>query len=232
MIEKPIMFSAPMVLAVLEGRKTQTRRLAKARSSTSLLRGQPDDPQEKRWGSFGRPWTDAYILDPGNQDWLMADAAHRPEETMWVREAWKPHSTFDGLKPRDMPESKVFYRADNTYAPSNTRWYPSIHMPRWASRIDLRCTGASVERLHDITEADAMAEGIWEENVIVGSNANGGRHCEETADRYFYRGCQDEGFESAVDAYTHLWVHLHGQASWDANPLVWVYEFSVERAPT
>jgi hypothetical protein len=114
----------------------------------------------------------------------------------------------------------------NTYLPeSEVRWTRSIHMPRWASRIDLEITGSRVERLQDISEADAMAEGITRESVIVGANCNGGRHSEEHADRYFYDGCIDEGFESGVDAYRDLREQINGHGSWDENPFVWVIEF-------
>lgn len=231
MIEKPVMFSAPMVLAVLEGRKTQTRRLAKARSRNSLLRGQPDDPQEKRHGHFGEPWTDSYILDPGNADWIMKDAAHRPGEAMWVRENFRMDAVLDGKKPSEAPEPcRVWYEAGpagNWAALGFGKLHPSIHMPRHCSRIDLTCTATRVERLHAITEEDAIAEGL---SYIPPST---GLNLVPKGTRWGFDGLppeewQEDGPEAA---YQRLWAHLHGQASWDANPLVWVYSFEVTRAP-
>jgi hypothetical protein len=102
---------------------------------------------------------------------------------------------------------------------------PGLFMPRWASRIDLEITGIRVERLQDCSEADAMADGITMESVIIGANCNGVRHSEEHADRFFYDGCIDEVFESGVDAYRALWESINGPGSWDANPWVWVIEF-------
>lgn len=104
-------------------------------------------------------------------------------------------------------------------------WRPSIHMPRWASRITLEIVAVRVARLNDISEADALSEGIVRETVIVGANCNGGIHSEESADRYFYDGGPDEGFEHAADAFVALWESINGAGSWDANPWVWVVEF-------
>lgn len=234
MIEKPVMFSAPMVLAVLEGRKTQTRRLAKARSRTSLLRGQPGDPQEKRWGGF-EPWTDGYILDPGNYDWLMSDAAHRPGEGCWIREAFRLDVAYDDNKPSEMsPRAAVWFEAGGAGALSSGgrrgKLRPSIHQPRWASRIDLLCTGARVERLQDISPDDAIAEGIVQETVP----------CNDGVERTLWFGVRHAGTDDPVIAYQDLWDSLHNprglcaddnSVSWAANPLVWVYDFTVARAP-
>ena len=96
-----------------------------------------------------------------------------------------------------------YYRATE-FAPDTLRWYPSIYMPRWASRITLEIISVRVERLQDISEPDAMAEGVcagdWEYD-------NG------------------EGTESARESYQRLWESINGPGSWDANPWVWVIEF-------
>jgi hypothetical protein len=105
---------------------------------------------------------------------------------------------------------------------------PSIYMPRRASRIDLEIIDVRVERLHDISEEDAIAEGINEDRIIIGMSCTGGLHSENYATRYFYDGCIEGGFDSAVDAYLSLWASINGDGSWEANPWVWVIEFRKE----
>ena len=105
---------------------------------------------------------------------------------------------------------------------SPCRWRPSIHMPRWASRITLEIVSVRVERLQDISEEDAIAEGVYCENVIVSSYYG---HHEVGEYLYFFHGGPDEGFESAVDAYAALWDSINGEGSWEKNPWVWVIEF-------
>ncbi len=138
MKDKPIIFSAPMVLAILReietlgAGKTMTRRYAwSARKDT------PDIV-------FPSPWQNVSIGD-----------------RLWIRETWKPHSLYAHMKPRDVPHSTVFYAADkNRYAPSNTPLVTCIHMPRWVSRITLHVAAVKIERLQDISGADCRSEGI------------------------------------------------------------------------
>lgn len=184
MTDRPIIFSGAMVRALLDGRKTQTRRLA-----TSPLRK----------------------CEPGDR--------------LYVRENWKPHSTFAELKPRDIPPSRVFYAADDRYAPSNTPWVPSIHMPRWASRLTLVVENVRVEPLQLISEADAIAEGASEfpcEGHHRGVGATYWTMDEPTSSLLIKR-------TNPISAYRALWMHLHGEESWDANPDVLVLQFSVQR---
>jgi hypothetical protein len=98
-------------------------------------------------------------------------------------------------------------------------------MPRWASRITLEITGVRVERLQDISEEDALAEGICCQNVIIGCNCNNGSHTEESADRYFFDDCNEAGYEFAIDAYAGLWESINGPGSWELNPWVWCISF-------
>ena len=95
-------------------------------------------------------------------------------------------------------------------APDTLHWKPSIHMPRWASRITLEVTGVRVERLQDISEADAIAEGV------TGVSSGGVTLFTTTG-----VNC----FQAAKDAYAALWELINGPGSWDANPWVWVVEF-------
>lgn len=185
MKDHPIIFSGPMVRALLEGRKTQTRRLA-----TSPLR--------------------------------RVEAGDR----LWVREAWRMPAPFDEASPAEAKEMvqrwlrpNVFFEADGTVrsAGSNTgekgKLRPSIHMPRWASRLWLEVTCVAVERLQAISEQDALAEGVGPPFF-----GDGDPPFEEQATMV-----------SSRMQYRNLWRSLHGQDSWDANPEVVAIEFTVHR---
>lgn len=238
MKDRPILFSGAMMKAHLEELKTKTRRLAKPRRRVSLFAKEDD----------GSPtWTDSFILDPGNASWLADEAPAAAGDLYWAREAWRAPRRWDGTKPRDLkPRSMtICFEAgghiSNTGPPQALRWAPGpenphsqnwvgklrpgIHQPRWASRLVLVVTEVRLERLQEIPEADAIAEGIICQNVIIETNCNGGGHNEVTADRYFFDGCPDEGFETGVDAYAALWDQINGPGSWDTNPLVWAISY-------
>lgn len=142
MTDRPILFSGPMVRAILEGRKTQTRRfLAPACDANNMPFVSVHHGLWKR----GKNGIKVFI-DRGDR--------------LWVRETWKPHSSWSTTRPSEIPKSHIFFGADQKYAPSNTQWRPSISMPRWASRITLIVESASCEQLQDITDSDAHAEGF------------------------------------------------------------------------
>lgn len=223
-----MLFSAPMVRAILEGRKTVTRRIVtpqppadcQAWAGWILDSTTSDDVGKASWHDQAGPlaFKTHHVRCPYGQ----------PGDRMWVRETWYNDAAFG--KP------EIFYRADGSFDEQFEqhrlgqvgpfKWRPSIHIPRWASRINLEVTGVRVERLQDITEAEALAEGIICENVIVGANCNGGEHQEETADRYFWEGCREEGFETAVEAYADLWDEINGAGAWEANPWVFAVSFN------
>lgn len=197
MKERPIIFSAPMVRAILSGAKTQTRRVMKVRCH-SICEG--DDG--KLW-----PWSEDAELA---EDFWHPCPFGKPGDRLWVRETWKhieggaiydaSGGTIDAFDP------ETIYRADrpNLYGP----WMSPIHMPRWASRITLEITDVRLEQLQDISEADAVAEGckpIRPEIVQDGLIARPGR--------------------SAVEEFRLVWEQIHGGGSWEKNPWVWVIEF-------
>jgi hypothetical protein len=132
-MDKPIIFAAPMILALLAGRKTQTRR---------VLRPQPIKPE-----FWAGTWVDAH-----HEQFAHFDSGERPivrispGDRLWVRETFS-----------ECP-LKTYYRATER-DPYEVKWIPSIHMPCWASRLTLEVTGVEVERVQDISEADAIAEG-------------------------------------------------------------------------
>jgi hypothetical protein len=212
MRERPILFSAPMVRAILADTKTQTRRVVKPRK----------DPD---YGCYLAPGEVA-----GDENQARLCPYGQPGDRLWVRES---HSIGPGpgvpLQPGESAGTlrwpHVTYLADGAIERRDTRWKgafgvtrPSIHMPRWASRITLRITDVRVERLQDISDADAIAEGgteaepgWWTHEGLQlnspGSNRFGG---------------------TPIDSYRALWEQINGPGSWDANPWVWVLSFERE----
>lgn len=220
MAERVILFSAPMIQAVQAGRKTQTRRLAKPRHRVSLLATEEDAE-----GVVTPMWTDSYILDPGNRDWLLRDAAMLPGDTVWVKENYHLDVAYDGTKPSEPPkEAAVWYAAGGQVGDGvRGKLRPSIHMPRFASRLTIECTDVRVERLHDCSADDAIEEGLEVINCTGLGDEPGVPSWPEPDHYRGYAGAEWE--ESPVEAYKALWLHINGSGSWDLNPLVWVYTF-------
>jgi hypothetical protein len=220
--ERPISFSDPMVRAILDGRKTQTRRVIKPQppewidelhggqlSSRAPYELENEDNQIVGWG----------FQDERGTYWRVPYG--KPGDRLWVREAWAvvPHVTDNGPKHRAKGDGTgVTWQADWNANPSGFKWKPSIHMPRWASRITLEITGVRVERLDDISEADAMAEGI-ESRPLSWNSARR---------EFMYYGWlrkHDQWSFSPINSYESLWESINGPESWAANPWVWVVEF-------
>lgn len=207
MKERPILFSAPMVRAILAGTKVQTRRALHPdlfiSSSGAVVRMKASAVA----GVTGI--TEAhcpYWREPGDRLWVRENGWERPERTpKMMREGadtWEPYYyDADGLHYGEVEEFKCW----------GFKRRPSIHMPRWASRITLEITGVRVERLQEISEADALAEGITKP---VGSQF---WHAD-------LRGSSLPG-ETPQWAYRNLWESINGPGSWGANPWVWVLEF-------
>jgi len=180
MADKPIIFSAPMVRAILKGRKTQTRR--------------PVKPQPALSGSWH-----GHEFSVGGRDFYCPYG--KPGDLLWVRESFA-----GGPTKNEYPV--LLYRADfkDGYAPAALRfmtakkWTPSIYMPRWASRLTLRITDVRVERVRDISEADAQAEGVYTDPACP-----------------------------AYDSFQTLWNSINSKRGhgWDVNPWVWVLTFEV-----
>jgi hypothetical protein len=152
--ERPILFSAPMVRALLAGAKTQTRRIIKpqpTRVTEHIERLVEGDVEIPLTVPDGWQWRDLYAAD--NQDFAGAmrwNCPHgRPGDRLWVKETWGPCAG-----------SPVYRATSISDCPDGAKWKPSIFMPRWASRITLEVTEVRVERLHDISEADSRAEGV------------------------------------------------------------------------
>lgn len=242
MKERPILFSAPMVRAVLAGTKTQTRRVVKPQPHAA------HDPQHADLRSAGWVW----MAHDDRASYTFATGDFRcpygaPGDRLWVRETWvdltgthgtpwerrNPHT---GLYERGR-HSFVWYAADGEQPDIGDGrsplkpWRPSIHMPRWASRIDLEVTGVRVEQLQDISEADAITEGLteyfWDADAAalphLASEINAGtRYWEHVIQK---RRRQGSVWDKALLAYKELWTDINGADSWEANPWVWVVEF-------
>ena len=195
MKERPILFSGPMVRAILEGRKTQTRRLMVPQIGDTTLKTlvNNDGDMEIRY------------LDPSKMDgvrWevFVKGKYGKPGDRLWVRETWGP---CDG---------GAYYRASEspTVVPNGGKWKPSIHMPRWASRITLEIESVRVERLNAISEEDAIAEGV--PPAIRPPQA----------DEWDRRGLT---WLPYTTEFRGGWEDINGGGSWDLNPWVWVITF-------
>lgn len=209
MAEKPILFSGEMVRAILDGRKTQTRRVIKP--ATTSQAAKYFDPDLAQWP-----------IDQGTGQREQCPYG-QSGDTLWVRETWAVPSHLDDVPPREFSKWGVWFRADGTYAtlethgpPYGTRypdeskgkWRPSIFMPRWASRITLEVTAVRVERVQEINDADAIAEGII---VTESADLTGLTTGQPTRD------------------FKALWDSINEKRGygWESNPWVWVVEFAV-----
>lgn len=231
MTERPILFSAPMVRALLDGSKTQTRRVVRQQPEYPIIIA--TDPHTNRYQVGERePVTEAALLRECPYGQL--------GDRLWVRETWGVVSNdwdadgnlSDWVPDRpttpisEMPFGKGYYSGHAIYAADGSyewagdddgggeprsAWHPSIHMPRAASRIMLEIVSVRVERLAEISESDARAEGCaasgWQPSYSNPDNAGG-----------------DESM-SAKDAFSDLWKSINGAGSWGATPFVWVVEF-------
>lgn len=210
--ERPILFSGPMVRAILDGRKTQTRRVV-ALGTDFQPSKTPGYDWTFRGTRRGGRWSGSW-QDLRDAEVLTLCPFGAPGHFLYVRETWRTLRCYDDIKPSDMrSDLPIEYDSDK----ATVNWpkrqssplgvtRPSIHMPRWASRILLEIRGVRVEKLQDITEEDARAEGV--EVVSVAD-----------VPRNAYWTCRQD--------FAQLWDALNAERGygWDANPWVWVIEF-------
>ena len=224
MKEHPILMKAPLVRATLEGRKTQTRRPVKTESLP--------DP--------GFVWAECLCreIDPSDTPCLtcLARFPGIPEagDRLWVREtfqAWRKvgHESDEwepiGVKAASFGDT-IEYRATSK---STGPWTPSIHMPRWACRLVLPLVSVRVERVQDITEEDAIAEGVPHNSDRPIDKSWCAACCGHGIVERFALGMVsvDDCSEcnSAKKLFRNIWISIYGQESWDANPWAWVAEW-------
>jgi hypothetical protein len=227
--ERPILFSAPMVRAVQKGIKTQTRRLINPQPTGNFLGFVHRSIRSANDPKVLRAWFQAGAGELRSREITCPYGA--PGDRLWVRETWAAFTTptyeygeadlIEG--PVSQEEAEVVYSADGQSMPE--RWRPSIFMPRWASRILLEVTEVRVERLQDISEEDARAEGL----STVSKDGSLWKWGIPDADGL--PGTDDDGWpwhdweRSPVAAYRRLWESIHGPGSWDLNPWVWAVTF-------
>lgn len=220
MSDRPILFSAPMVRALLEGRKTQTRRILKPVGS--LGNGWPMYPQflnGKRTGDTSKPEFCDLSAENGGVPLYAGNTAICPEDRLWVKETWQGLS-FGDYQPTKSSLCEVRYAATDPCADLDAEargypWRPSIFMPRWASRLTLIVTDVRVERLQDISEADADAECF------------AGDYPGEAIPELFPGDREQWSHLSMAECYGRLWDHINGAGAWDENPWVVAYTFTV-----
>lgn len=219
MTDRYIDFRSHQVRAALDGRLSQTRRVLKPRLVTMLK----DEPE--KWGKFLRHFSEAYQENLYVGEWLdgtksIQSLPYAPGDRLWVRERWSGAWQWRDMKPSDRARTscpsalQAWYWADGS--PEYGDWEkprPSIHMPRWASRLTLTVTDVRVQRVQEITGRDVVAEGIRCDGCLsCGTNA-----------------CRDGGCFEAKALFRDLWNSLHGPDAWGANPWVVALTFDVHR---
>lgn len=223
-LTKSMLFSGPMILRLLDGTKTMTR---------GVIKPQPELKPDLLPTAVERGYClcvkihDACTRYMGSQNFIEEFCPHPVGSLVWCKETWaKRVDTKDGS-----PKAKhyLLYRADtdpdavrdpNNWHSWGGKWKPSIFMPRWASRITLEIVAVKVERLRDISEEDAKAEGVQSQ----WSDDQG-----ETPGRFVYFTEADglmKGYGKARDAFGNLWDSINGKSNpWKSNCWVWVYSF-------
>lgn len=225
--ERPILFSGEMVRAILDGRKTQTRRVIKMPKWIEQLGGDLERGfADKAFGvtpCLQVPCSEDESVQRLRNPWMWSDEV---PVRLWVREKWRAYEPqerrFGGTgmfagammrvyaNPPIKGESIIVYGADDPYA--RHTWMPSIHMPRWMSRINLEITNVRAERLNEISDEDALAEGAPE----------------TMSDTYRVRGGAKREYDiiGAAGCFSALWHKINGKKyPWSSNPWVWVIEF-------
>ncbi len=209
----PILFSTPMVQAILDGRKTQTRRLIKPQPNGAL-----HDVNMGYWSEFPDNLKHAYIKCPYG----------KPGDVLWVRETYRHYMELESEKriveyaadgaAEQLPlcDGDGFHIFNKDGSEKMVPWIPSIHMPKSACRIYLQITDIRVERLQDISEEDAKAEGV----LYYGDES--GDYKDYTYNDVYG---DDWGVTTAKKSFGTLWESINGPESWNANPWVWVISF-------
>lgn len=217
---KPILFNSDMVRAILDGRKTVTRRTVKFK-----------DGWNPSWTGY---MPDGAVLY-GSNNIPAAKAPYQPGNIMYVRETWfyESHMEDTTAGEPDLPSGRYshryIYRADNPDYPVNigvgaTGWRPSIHMPKEAARIFLRVTDVRAERLQDITQAEAISEGV------LNSKQCESLEYQKAVDSALKNGTKPPLGYTPIERFAGVWnstIKKYDLAryGWDANPYVWRIEF-------
>lgn len=196
---RPILFAAPMVQALLDGRKTQTRRVVKGEHLRGIVCDETMYNQMQNRCPYGQVG-----------------------DVLWVRETWSYSYDCDN---GGLDKTEFYYKASHAeFDPQPDKWKPSIHMPFDAARIFLEITDVRVERLQDISEQDAINEGIERKEHLGLASCTWYRN-------YMYKDICFP-FTYPTHSFQSLWQSISGTDSLDANPWVWVVEFKRINKPT
>lgn len=216
MKERPVIFTGDSVRSILAGRKTQTRRICRVQPLEAGGLWQCLYP----WGEGGHGIYESESEMRQEYDRLMLARCPygKPGDRLWVRETWATDFEKNVLYRTTDPSPSPMgaYGAKRMVDGAKSIWRSPIHMPRWASRITLEITGVRVERLQEISEADAIAEGLIQWSSPRMSNI-------------YYGVTQADVWESNPrKTYARLWDSINSKrASWESNPLVWVAGFKM-----
>lgn len=230
--EKGLIFNSEMVRAILDGRKTQTRRIMKVQPENSEL-------------GLSRVVESKNGIDDGKYFWSQSDATGLKSRSkpfacpfgtvgdrIWVREAFRVHSRATDVATLVYKASERNSWTEQTHRvpvavcnkpATPEKWTPSLHMPRWASRILLEITDVRVERLNAISPEDAESEGLERTN-FTGFGDEPGLPSYPEPDVYF-DPLKKQWKEYPPEAFAGLWESIYGEGSWQANPWVWVIKF-------
>jgi len=198
MKESPILFTTEMVQAILAGRKTQTRRIVKPQPGEGGLVSWSQIPE------YAPPKWAGYKLNSEKEEFWKCRYGYKGD-LLWVKETYC-------LPKAEFPNAEVIYKADQKW-PDLLKWKSSYYMPKRFARIWLRVKDIRVERVQDITAADAIAEGL---------ERSYGAYTTYYRD---YISNESHPFDNPVLSYMSLWLKINGRDKWDANPWVWVIEF-------
>lgn len=206
-----ILFKPDMIQAIIEGRKTQTRR---------VMKPQPPD--------------DAGLIYACNTYSLEIDGEFQPlpkpryhidhiGQTLYIKEAWKTLDIYDGLKPRELPRDAPIYFAfklGESEWLGLGKWRSPMFLMEWMARYFIQITDVRPERLQDITEEDALKEGIASFKSPLPKMP-------ELIMYYWGEKIPEHIFQSAEETYANLWNSINGEGSYESNPYVWVYSFKL-----
>ena len=209
MRERPILMSGTMVRAILEGRKTQTRRVVKLPPAPMKL-GQFEPTNVDGFNKAGKYFPPRPALWHTRNGATVVCPYGIHGDRLWVRETWRSY----GERGRGGEIERFMYRAGINQATDGWKWKPGIHMPRRACRLVLEVTAVRVKRLQEISVDDAIAEGVVEWGT-------------REAGRKVFDG-RARGIPYLVNAYAELWNSLNAKRGfgWEKNPWVWCISFS------
>ena len=251
MADKGIIFSAAMVRALLDGAKTQTRRLLKPAPPEWCANDRPGYSALTPKGHIEfRGWWPGSETEKGGYGSKFIKLPYAPGDRLYVREAhyFNHYEYADQRTPKERPadltDEYLCYRAteDDCEIQNEARWRPSIHMPRWASRLWLEVTEVRVQRLHEISDEDARAEGtiyteFGHDEPRGEASLDGGRTWHKMAGmkhpgwHFLPVSGPSECFRFPTNAFANLWGHLHTTEGerWEDNPWIVAVSFNVHR---